>query len=171
MIIQRPQKVRGSPGRVMTRHATRENALLIECLHDALVPGGYLKAGDELIRIDPSDYKLALNEQETGLDQAVFELEVEKGRQVVASREWKLLESDLADGEANPSLVLREPHLRRTEALIRKATNEIAKAALDLSRTVISAPFNSVVLDESVEIGQLVEPGSSICTLVGTDEF
>lgn len=33
MIIQRPQKVRGSPGRVMTRHATRENALLIECLH------------------------------------------------------------------------------------------------------------------------------------------
>jgi RND family efflux transporter MFP subunit len=139
--------------------------------NDELVPGGTLRAGDPLIRIDPSDYELALTEQQTALAEATFELEVERGRQVVASREWKLLESELADSDANPSLVLREPHLRRTEALIRKATNEIAKAALDLSRTSIRVPFNSVVLDETVEIGQVIEPGNSICTLVGTDEF
>ncbi len=140
--------------------------------HDpALVPGGFIAAGAELILIDPSDYQLALTEAQTTLEEARFELEVERGRQVVASREWNLLKGDVPESEANRSLVLREPHLRRTEALIAKAQNEIDKAQLDLSRTVVNAPFNVIVLEESVEIGQLVEPGSAVATLVGADEF
>lgn len=139
--------------------------------HPALVPGGYLPAGAELIQIDPAEYELALTEHQTALEEARFELDLEKGRQVVAAREWGLLENELMAGDVNRALVLREPHLRRTEAMLRKATNEIAKARLNLSRTTVTAPFNAMVLEESVEIGQLVEPGSQICTLVGTDEF
>jgi len=139
--------------------------------HPSLVPGGYIEQGAELIQIDPSDYELALNEQIAALEEAQFALAVEKGRQVIASREWRLLEKDLNDSEVNRALVLREPHLRRTEAMIQKATNEIAKAQLNLSRTFVSCPFNAMVLEESVEIGQLVESGNTICTLVGTDEF
>ena len=139
--------------------------------NESLVQGGFIREGEELIRIDPSDYELALTEHESALEQARFELEVEKGRQVVAQREWKLLEQDLTDSEVNRSLVLREPHLRRTEAMLSKATNEIARAELDLSRTSVTAPFNAMVLDEAVELGQLVQPGNEIATLVGTDEF
>ena len=139
--------------------------------HASLVPGGYVEAGEQLIRIDPAEYELALTEQETALEEARFELDVEQGRQVVASREWKLLEDVLTGSDVNRSLVLREPHLRRIEAMLRQATNEIAKAKLDLSRTVVPAPFNAMVLDEFVEVGQLVESGTAICTLVGTDNF
>lgn len=138
--------------------------------HPALVPGGRVTEGEELIGIDPADYELALTAAEAVRAEAEFELEVEKGRQVVASREWRLLEKELPDDEVNRGLVLREPHLRRTEAMIRKAENDIAQARLDLARTSVKVPFNAMVLRESVEVGQLVETGSEICTLVGTDE-
>ena len=78
---------------------------------------------------------------------------------------------DLDDDDVNRSLVLREPHLERAEAALTKAKNEISKAELDLTRTSVVAPFDAVVIDESVEIGQLVEPGNTICTLAGTDAF
>jgi multidrug efflux pump subunit AcrA (membrane-fusion protein) len=61
--------------------------------------------------------------------------------------------------------------LRRIEAMVRSATNEIARAQLALSRTSVRAPFNAMVLAESVESGQLVSNGEEIATLVGTDEF
>jgi len=140
-------------------------------IHQALVPGGFIQQGEELIGIDPSDYRLDLEEQESALEEASFEKAVEEGRQVVARREWGLLQTNLASGEVNQSLVLREPHLRRTEARLRAASNEIARAELALERTSVTAPFNAMVLEESVELGQLVEAGADIAILVGTDEF
>jgi len=138
---------------------------------ESVVIGGHVKAGDELIHIDPKDYELALTEKQADFEQARFEREVESGRQVIAKREWGELQSDLDMGEVNKSLVLREPHLRRAEALMEKARNDIEIARLQRSRTVIPAPFNAMVVEESVEVGQLLSPGSDICELVGTDEF
>jgi len=138
---------------------------------ESITLGGHVKAGDELIRIDPKDYELALAEVQSTLEQARFEREVESGRQVIAEREWNELQSDLDMAEVNRSLVLRKPHLRRADALMEKARNDIEIAELQLSRTVIPAPFNAMVVTESVEVGQLLSPGSEICELVGTDEF
>jgi len=104
---------------------------------ESVVIGGHVKAGDELVRIDPNDYELALAEQQADFEQARFEREVESGRQVIAKREWGELQSDLDMGEVNKSLVLREPHLRRAEALMEKARNDIEIARLQRSRTVI----------------------------------
>ncbi len=138
---------------------------------DAITIGGRVKEGDELVRIDAKDYELALAEERTNLEQARFEREVESGRQVIAQREWNELQSDLDLEEVNRSLVLREPHLRRAEALMDKAANNIEIAELQISRTVIKAPFNAMVVEESVEVGQLLSPSATICELVGTDEF
>jgi membrane fusion protein, multidrug efflux system len=138
---------------------------------DAVTVGGLIPAGEELIRIDSKDYELALAEVKSNLEQARFEREVESGRQVIALREWNELQSDLNMEEVNRSLVLREPHLRRAEAVMEKAKNDIEVAELQLSRTIIQAPFNAMVVGESVEVGQLLSPSSTICELVGTDEF
>jgi multidrug efflux pump subunit AcrA (membrane-fusion protein) len=139
--------------------------------HAALEPGGVIEAGAELVAIDRSDYELALAAKQAELEEARFALEVERGRQVVALREWKLLEGDVPKEDANRSLVLRKPHLRRAEALVEKAENDIALAELDLTRTSVTAPFNAVVIEESVEVGQLLERGTSVTTLAGADEF
>lgn len=138
---------------------------------ESVTIGGHVRQDDELIRIDSKDYELALAEERSNLEQARFEREVESGRQVIARREWDELQADLNMGDVNQSLVLREPHLRRAEAFMEKATNDIEIAELQLSRTVIKAPFNAMVTEESVEIGQLLSPNSAICELVGTDEF
>lgn len=139
--------------------------------NDSITIGGRLVKGEELVRIDPKDYELALSEVRSNLEQARFEREVESGRQVIAKREWDELQSDLEIEDVNRSLVLREPHLRRAEAMMQKATNDIEVADLQLSRTVIKAPFNAMVVEESIEVGQLLSPNSTICELVGTDEF
>ncbi len=139
--------------------------------HESLVPGGELAAGETLLKIDPADYELALIEREAELEEARYEFDLEKGLQIIARREWEQLRADLPDADMNPSLALREPQLRRTEAMVAKAENAIRRAQLDLERTTVTAPFNSMVLEESVEVGQLVESGGTICRLVGTDEF
>lgn len=144
---------------------------LVVSQSDSLTSGGHVKAGDEIIRIDSKDYELALAEVRSNLEQARFEREVESGRQVVAEREWNEIQAELDMEEVNRSLVLREPHLRRAEALMQKASNDIEIAELQLSRTVIEAPFNAMVVEETVEVGQLLSPGSEVCELVGTDEF
>src|SRR5690606_38341214 len=87
----------------------------------ALEPGGVLLEGDELIGIDDTDYQLALNEQTSAFENANYEQAIERGRQVVAEREWEQLKGEFESLDANPALVLREPHLRRTEALIASA--------------------------------------------------
>jgi RND family efflux transporter MFP subunit len=140
-------------------------------LSAAMTMGGHVLEGDELLRIDPQDYELALAEVKADLEEARFAREVESGRQIIARREWDELRSDLDMEDVNQALVLREPHLRRAEALMAKARNDIEEAELQLARTVIHAPFNAMVVEESVEIGQLLSPGSEICELVGTDEF
>ena len=137
----------------------------------AVTLGGRLRENDKLIRIDPKDYELALSEVKAELEEARFEREVESGRQVIARREWNELQEDLDVADVNQSLVLREPHFRRAEALMDKASNDIEIAELHLSRTTIRTPFNAMVVDESVEVGQLLNTGSTICELVGTDEF
>jgi multidrug efflux pump subunit AcrA (membrane-fusion protein) len=96
---------------------------------------------------------------------------MEKGQQTIAKREWELLEEDLNEDLTNPSLVLREPQLQSSEATRDSAQTTLDQALLDLSRTVLVAPFNSLVIEESVETGQLVDRNSEIATLVGTEEF
>ena len=139
--------------------------------NDAVIPGGRLWENEELIRIDPKDYELGLAEVRAEFEQARFEYEVESGRQVIALREWNEIQQDLDVTEVNESLVLREPHYRRAEALLDEARNDIEQAELQLSRTTIRAPFNAMVVQESVEVGQLLNNGSTICQLVGTDAF
>lgn len=144
---------------------------LVVSQHESLVPGGHLSEGEEIVRIDPADYEIALTETQADMEKALSEFELEKGRQIIAKREWEQLKDDLDEADINPALALREPQLRLAEAVMTQARNDIAKAELDLTRTRLVAPFNSMVIEESVEVGQLVRDGGTICRLVGTDEF
>ncbi len=138
--------------------------------HEALAPGGFIREGDLLIGIERTDYELAFAQQQAAAEEARFALALEKGQQVVAAREWKVMKEALGEEiEGDPSLALREPHLRRAEALVAQANLRVERARLDLARTRMTAPFNAMVVEEAVEIGQVVEVGAPLCTLVGTD--
>lgn len=136
-----------------------------------LVLGGTITAGRKLLQIDPEDYRLAVRERQADLEDARFEAEMEVGRRVIAQREWKLLENEIATTEAGRRLALRQPHEKRAAARLQAAESRLAQAKLDEKRCALSCPFNALVLEESVEVGQLVGPQTKLATLVGTDQF
>ncbi len=139
--------------------------------HDDLIDGGLVRAGEVLLKIDPQDYRLAVDTERGNLARAEFELQVEQGNQVVAHQEWDLLEPSIETSEMGRLLALRQPHLKEKRAAVDAAKSRLAQAELNLTRTVVSAPCNALVLKETVEIGQLVNARSAVATLVCTDAF
>jgi RND family efflux transporter MFP subunit len=170
-----------SPQVWMTAHGTvqpaREVALrsqvsgIVVRQNDRLITGGLLSENEEVLRIDPRDYEYQVQQREAALVAARADLKMEEGRQIVAEREWELLESTLPDTPAGSDLALRVPFREEKEAAVRSAESQLAQARLNLERTVIRAPFNSLVIEESVELGQYLGPQDVLARLIGTDTY
>jgi len=135
------------------------------------VPGGVFKAGDELARIDRRDYEYALQQAESTLETARFNLELEEGRGRVAKRDWELLGDEIEGEEAGSRMALRAPHLAEKQAALQSAMSRVEQAKLSLDRTVLRASFNAMVTSESAEVGQIVSSSTALGTLIGTDEY
>ncbi len=141
-------------------------------LNPRLVIGETLSKGAVLLQIDPRDYRVAVDEQRASLAKAEFDLKLELGNQAVAKREWSLLNPSAGEVNAlSRQLALRRPHLKEKRIALAAAKSRLRKAQLNLRRTILRAPFHALVLNESVEVGQLINTRSSVATLVGTDEF
>ena len=136
-----------------------------------LIVGGRIPQDALVLKIDQSDYQAALSEATAAVTKAKFELKLEEGNQVVAQREWELLDKSIKPSELGKDLALRKPHLQEKRAALEAAENRFFRAKLDLDRTTILAPFNALVINETVEIGQIVNPQTPFATLVGTDQF
>ncbi|MCA9491483.1 MAG: efflux RND transporter periplasmic adaptor subunit [Myxococcales bacterium] len=134
---------------------------------DQLVPGGRVAKGDPLVRIDSRDYSLRVEQAEASVKQAELELELEKGRQRVASKEWELLGDGRAPEEA--PLALRKPQLATVEQTVSGARATAQQARLNLERTSLRAPFDALVVEEGVDLGQVVSPGTRVARLVGSE--
>ncbi|HJL19669.1 MAG TPA: efflux RND transporter periplasmic adaptor subunit [Sandaracinaceae bacterium LLY-WYZ-13_1] len=139
-------------------------------MNDDLVPGGRLAEGETLVRIDPRDYRAAVEAQRAQLQNSRVQIQQERSRQVVAQREWELLREGGGSDEGR-ELALREPQLRSAEASLRAAESNLQQARTNLTRTTVQAPFDAFVQTEQVDIGQLVGPANQLATLVGTEHF
>lgn len=150
---------------------TSQVAGRIEWQHPNLVQGGLLSQGEEVVRIERQEYRYMVDQAEASLDEARAMVEVEEGRQTIASREYDLFRGEVAMDEEQRSLVLREPQERQARARVDAAESQLGMARLALRRASIEAPFNAYVRAEQVEEGQAVGPQTPIATLVGTDTF
>ena len=138
---------------------------VIQTLHPALIPGGRIQAGEQVATIDRADYEVAVRQTEATLARAKVEL-------LSAELELKRIEG-LHSFQAANEKELDDAQTAHAAASADVAAAEAAleKARLDLSRTVLHAPFNCVVVSETVDIGSLVTPQTQLATLVGTDEY
>ena len=136
---------------------------------DKLLPGGRFARSETLATIDPRDYQLAIQQEQSRVRQAELELLLEQERQVSAGREWELL----GDGRAaqDAPLALRKPHLINAEENLAATRAGLQRAELNLERTVLRAPFSAMVTAEHIDVGQVVGQTSSAVTLIGTDRF
>ncbi len=133
------------------------------------VPGGRFEPGQVMLRVDPSDYELAVRQRESELAQHRADLRMEQGNQSVARLEFELLGESVS--EEDRDLVLREPQLDRVRARVGAAEAALAQAKLDLERTVVRSPFHSWVRERGVELGTRVDSGTVLATLVGTSDY
>ena len=140
-------------------------------IHPEFTEGGFLRKDMKLLQIDPLDYELALARQQSAVADAEYALKLELGHQVVAKREWELLNGDQPAQDMEKELALRKPHLDKARAELAAAQAELETAMLNLDRTRIMAPFNAMVRSKSVDLGSQVTPQDSLAELVGTDVY
>jgi RND family efflux transporter MFP subunit len=135
------------------------------------IGGGSFKKGEVILKIDPADYLLALEQKKAALAEAEFQLRLEAGQRDIAAREWELIGSSTDSSEADRELALRVPHMKYRAAKLEAAKAELEKAQLDLARTEVRAPFNAVVVERKTDLGTQVNLQDALATLSGSDEF
>ncbi len=139
---------------------------------DSLVQGGIVPEGKVLMKIEDVDYRLSVERAKAAFVAAEFELAKVKGEARVARSIWKSAgkRSAALGGKPNP-LTVFVPQLKKARAELSSAKAALAQERVNLERTVLRAPFNSIVRTENVELGQFVRVGTEIVTLTGTDNI
>lgn len=136
-------------------------------LSDQFVAGGFFRAGDVLVEIDPSDYEAALLQAEADLAGARATLADETARSDQARRDWQRLHGE---GREPGELVLRLPQVARAQASVQAAEAAVLRARRNLERTKIRLPYDGLVRSRQVDLGQYVSTGSPVGQTFAVDE-
>ncbi len=126
--------------------------------------GGFFSEDQPLVRIDATDYRLAVTQAEAAVAAAARALELEQGQSEIARREWERFK------QGEPSdLALRKPQLAAARADLASAKAALESAQLQLARTTLSAPFAGRVRTKAADVGQYVTPGQSLGRVFADD--
>ncbi|GGW95527.1 efflux RND transporter periplasmic adaptor subunit [Alteromonas halophila] len=156
-----------SQGNVLPKHETMLSTQVsgkVVSVSDAYVVGGMFSKGDTLVTLEQSDYETELRLAEAELAQATAALEEEIARGKVAEQEWRSV-NDMAA----PELGLRKPQLAKEQANVKAAKAKLDRARRNLARTEITAPYNGIVVERNIDLGQFVTAGAAVATLYATD--
>ena len=135
-----------------------------------MIPGGRFIKGEKLVKVDPADYELELIKRENELKTAELNYEVKYAEYKFGLYEWnKVTGSNTNDNQRR--LMSKLPQLESAKAAVEMAQATLEKAKLNLQRTVIKAPFNSIIMEENVEVGAQVQLSKKLALLAGTDEY
>ncbi len=126
--------------------------------------GGFFEPDAVLVRIDPTDYELALAQAELSVAQANMNLAREEAEARLARKEWE------AFGKGKPDpLTVREPQLAQARAAVSSARAAISQAKLRLDRTEVRAPFAGRIRSKHADVGQYVMMGAPLARVYAVD--
>jgi RND family efflux transporter MFP subunit len=128
------------------------------------VAGGRFKKGEVIIKIDPRDYELAVVTAEASIAERNQMVIQEEAESALAAAEW----AELGQGEAS-DLTLRKPQRIGALASLKSAQASLKRANLDLERTEIRAPFDGILTEKTVDLGQFLNRGNKIGTYYSTE--
>ncbi|MCF8483161.1 MAG: efflux RND transporter periplasmic adaptor subunit [Rhodospirillum sp.] len=111
--------------------------------------GQPVKEGQALLHLDPADRQARLDEARALLEQ----------RQLQYDASEKLQRRDFTSRVS----------LAEAKANLGAAKSQVAARALDLTRTRITAPFDGLLNDHAVEVGDYVQAGDKVATVVDLD--
>ena len=125
--------------------------------------GDRVESGQTLVKIDPTDYRLALKETKANLEVAQVRLDAAKKN---FERTKNLLPRKIIAQDAFDKSEMDYKSSRATVARV-KTLVDIARERLNKTR--IRAPFSGLIASRKVEIGQIVGTGQPLMALVDLD--
>lgn len=129
-----------------------------------LEAGGYVTLDEPLLRLDSSDYEIALARSEAALEQAIAE-------ELHARSEYERLRELGERRLASESQIQNAERLANvTAARINEIETQLRQARIDLERTEVRAPFDAIVQSRQVELGQYANRAQNIAVMYGADE-
>ena len=142
----------GSQGSVRPRTQTVLSAEVsgaIVSISPKFIAGGVFAEGEELMRIDPTNYTVAVDKAEALVTQRQIEYD---GAKKLRSQGYRA-ESEFASAAA----------------ALASAQAELVSAKRNLERTHIRLPYEGMVLSKDADIGQFVTPGTRLGVTFATD--
>ncbi len=130
--------------------------------------GGFIRRDEQILKIDPRDYDLAVRQADAAVAEAQVKLDLERAEAKVAREEWRQLNPDK---EPASPLVFREPQIRQAQAKLESANAGLATANLNLERTQLSLPIDALVMSEKIDLGQYVMIGQSVGVAYGIESM
>jgi len=128
----------------------------------AYIEGGRFDPGMVLLRLEDTDYRLALREAEAAV--AAAELSVQQ-----AEADADVARKQLRNDPRPSDLALRKPQIVEAKARREAAVAALEQARADLQRTRISLPFGGRVLSTAVHLGEYVSSGMALGRVFATD--
>ena len=132
----------------------------------AMTGGGSFNKGETLLRIDPTDYELAVKSSEARVKDLESTLLITIEEAEVAFEEWKL---SGGNGEEPPPLVAKIPQLEAARANLAAGNADLEKAKLNLDRVTLRAPFEGRIIQKNVDMGQFVAVGQQLGSMFSAE--
>ncbi|MFB1002300.1 MAG: efflux RND transporter periplasmic adaptor subunit, partial [Pseudomonadales bacterium] len=95
----------------------------------------------------------------------------ERGRADVAYQDWLRYKKEGKRSAEAKSLALREPQIAEASANLHAAKADLAKAEEDLTRTTVIAPYDGLIRQRNVDVGQHVAVGTVLGICFATDKI
>lgn len=137
----------------------------IVAISGSFAEGAEFTPGATLIKIDDTDYKLAVIRAQASVAGAQVALERELANARIKEAHWL---DKRNSGEPTP-YALNKLQVLEARAMLRAAEADLKKARLNVARTEISVPFLGRVREKNVGIGQYVTAGSRLGRVFSTD--
>ncbi|MFN3599071.1 MAG: efflux RND transporter periplasmic adaptor subunit [Aquificaceae bacterium] len=125
--------------------------------------GSFVRAGQILLKIDPSDYENIINQISAQIAQARANYENLKA---IEERRRFLYERELIAREEYENL---KTQIRAQEEVIKSLQAQLNNARLNLQRTTLTAPFSGYIAQRFVNVGDYITPQSQTFRLVSLD--
>ena len=151
--------------RTQTTLVAEVSGMIME-VSDRFVVGGFFREGDVLLTLDAADYEVGVQQARANLSTAESQLMLEEAQAEQAIRQWESVGRDRA---AAPPLALRTPYVEEARARVQFARADLARAERQLERTRIRAPYDGLVREKLVDIGQYVGAGTQLARTFAVD--
>ncbi len=141
-----------SQGTVLPRTETILSAEVSGTITDIspkFIAGGVFERGEVLMRIDPTNYEVAVRQAEALVEQRTIEHE---GAKKLRSQGYRA-----------------EAELASAAAALATAEADFVRATRNLERTDIRLPYEGMVRSKETDLGEFVNPGSRLGVVFATD--